>query len=296
MGAQHEAGKAITVVVLLFLVRQVDHAVARRVAQHALGVMPLLHAFDFALEHSAVQGHAFVRGAQLFSRAVGNRALGDPGHHVLAVNVVHDVFAVLVFERHIVGVYGFKQLRRHGGPLRRQVGVVPKVQGVGVVHRHPHLKRVVARLGVAIAHRQNVGEQNRVSNAPIVRIFRVAFEQAVLGDAEFELAKVDFFMARADRHFHAFLLFLEFVLVAMQPLGVHRVQRVFHDLQPVHGQERAAHDADRAFGHETIKLRQHRRRQWSHVGKQHATQLLHRVGGGADEVAKGLVVGLEGLV
>ena len=123
------------------------------------------------------------------------------------------------------------------------------MQGVGVVHRHADLERVVARVVlVAVADRQDVREHDRVADLPVVAILRLAGQQPVLGDAVLELAERDLLVVRADRDLLALALLLldELVGVAVQPFGVDRVERVLHDLEPVARHERAAEHADRA--------------------------------------------------
>ena len=85
-------------------------------------------------------------------------------------------------------------------------------------------------------------------------------------------------------------------MVAVQPFGVDRVERILHHLQPVDRQQRAPEHADRAFGDEAVKARQQRTRLGPQVGEQQAAEFLDRVGVGLHLVAKGAVVGLVGLV
>ena len=64
-----------------------------------------------APEHAAVERDAVVGGAEVLLGAVGDRALRAPHRHVLAVDVVHDVFAVGAPERHIIDMDLVEQLR-----------------------------------------------------------------------------------------------------------------------------------------------------------------------------------------
>ncbi len=73
----------------------------------------------------------------------------------------------------------------------------------------------------------------------------------------------------------------------MQPFGVDRVERVFHDLEPVAGHDRAAEHADRAFGDEAVEARQQRLGfGGTEIGPDHAAQFLDGIGGRADLVAE----------
>ena len=100
------------VVVLVGLVRQVDPHVLRRIAEGEHRIDAFLDLLDLAAQHAAEQRDAVVRGAEIFLGAVGDGALRDPRHHVLGVDVVQDVVAVLVLVRDVVGVNLVEQVRR----------------------------------------------------------------------------------------------------------------------------------------------------------------------------------------
>lgn len=135
-----------------------------------------------------------------------------------------------------------------------------------------------------------------MANAPVVAILRMSLQQAVLRDAELELAEIDLHMVGADRDLDAFLLLEELVVVPVQPLGVDRIERVLHHLKPVHRQLRATQHADRAAGDETVETRQQRRGLGAQVGEHEATQLLHRIGIDGHLVAERAVVDLVRLL
>ena len=82
----------------------------------------------------------------------------------------------------------------------------------------------------------------------------------------------------------------------VQPLGVDRVERVLHRLQPVDRDQRASQHADRAFGNEAVPARQQRPRLRAEIGEQHAVELFDRIGRGLDLVLEADVLGLVGLV
>ena len=227
MDPHDPAPRPVAVVVLVGLVRQVDADVVRLVAEGEHRVETFLDLLDFAAQDTAVQRDAVVGRAEILLGAVGDGALRDPRHDVLGVDIIHDEVAVLVPVRHVVGVDLVEQVRRDFIALRRDVGRVPEVQGVGVVHRHADLERVVARveLLVAGADRQDVRKHDRVADLPVVAILRLAGQQPVLGDAEVEFTERDLLVVRADRHLVrlALLLLHELVGMAVQPFGVHRV-------------------------------------------------------------------------
>ena len=77
----------------------------------------------------------------------------------------------------------------------------------------------------------------------------------MLGHAVFKFFEINFEVARADGHFHTFLFFEKLIMMTVQPFSVHGVERVLHDLQPVDGQNNAAHDANGALGHKAIPAR-----------------------------------------
>ena len=130
MDAHDPAPRAVTVVVLVGLVRQVDPHVLRRIAEGEHRIDAFLDLLDLAAQHAAVQRDAVVGRAEILLGAVGDGALRDPRHHVLGIDIVQDEVAVLVLIRHVVGVNLVEQVRRDLVALRRHVGRVPEVQGV----------------------------------------------------------------------------------------------------------------------------------------------------------------------
>ena len=128
-----------------------------------------------------------------------------------------------------------------------------------------------------------------MADLPVVAVLRLAGQQPVLGDAVIEFAERDLLVVRADRDLVALALLLldELIGVAVQPFGVDRVERVFHDLEPVAGHDRAAEHADRAFGDEAVEARQQRLGfGGTEIGPDHAAQFLDGIGGRADLVAE----------
>ena len=244
--------------VLLPLVGKVDALVPRRIANDAHRIDTLRHFLHLPLQNASVDRHALVRCAKVLPGAIGDRALADPRHHVLAIDVINDELAIRILVGDIVEMDSVEKVRCDGGALRRNVGVVPEVHRVLVIDRHADLERVVAGSLVAVADCQHVREHNRMADPPVIGIFRMAGKQSVLGQAEFKLAKVDLLVWRANGDLDAFLLLLEFVVMTVEPLGMNRVHRVFHDLQPVDRQHHASHHPDRARMHESVEARQQR--------------------------------------
>ena len=72
--------------------------------------------------------------------------------------------------------------------------------------------------------------------------------------------------------------------VRVQPLHVHRVDRVLHDLDPVARNLNVLDVADHVVHHEEVPARQQRRRLRPEVGKDQAAQLLDSVRGQPDRV------------
>src|SRR5215208_4196837 len=121
---------------LVLLTWQVDAVVRGRVADHGDRVAAGGHRGQLLLELLAEHGDAEVGLAQVLDRPVGDRALGDPGHDVLALDVVDDVVALLVAPGQLV--VGDAVLVRGRGA----VGGVDRVEyepGGSVVDRDPDL-------------------------------------------------------------------------------------------------------------------------------------------------------------
>src|SRR6185437_3742464 len=119
---------------LVLLARQVDPVA--EVPVYPERVLAARNARHLLLEHPPQHRHAHVRTPQVLHGPVGDRALGDPRHHVLALDVVHPVPPVLVEHRDLV--------IRHRGLIRvlhadRRVHRVQHEPGGGPVDRHPDL-------------------------------------------------------------------------------------------------------------------------------------------------------------
>src|SRR4051812_12481777 len=85
---------------LVLLAGQVDDLVP--LADHARRVLAVLDRRHGLLEHLPEHRDALVRAPEVLLGAVGDRALRDPRHHVLALDVVGDELTVLVAVRELV--------------------------------------------------------------------------------------------------------------------------------------------------------------------------------------------------
>ena len=226
----------------------------------------------------------------MLHRPVRDRPLGHPGHHVLALDVVHPVLAPLVEDRDLVV-----------GHLRL-LGVLDAVRGVhavehepggGPVHRHPDLHL----LDVGPADPHVVGEHQRVADLPVVVLLRRSLDHPALDDAPLEgvEADLDVLLAERRRRVEALVPPHELEEPAVQPLGVMRVDRVLHDLHEVAGQFGPA-DVPHAVHHEHVEAGQLRRRLGPDVGPDQAAEFGHVTGPGPDPLAEVGLFPLRGLV
>ena len=133
---------------------------------------------------------------------------------------------------------------------------------------------------------------------PVVGVFGRAFEQAALVDAVFEFFERDLEMLARDLILEpdAGFLFDELLQLAVQPFGVHGIERVLHDLQPVAGHLGVADMANRTLGHEAVPARQQRRRLRTEVGEDHAAERFDRIAAGRHLVFERTAVGLVRLI
>src|ERR671924_1037510 len=81
--APHNALLHVGPGVLSALPGELDADVLLRVPEHIHGLSTRLHQRQLLSEHATVENDPLVRFAQLLLRAIGDRALGDPGHDVL---------------------------------------------------------------------------------------------------------------------------------------------------------------------------------------------------------------------
>ena len=216
------------------LQRQLDHVVG--LPHHRDGVAPRLHRLDRLAEHAAAGQHPDVAAGDVLGGAVGDAALGHPGHDVLTLDVIDDVVAVVVEPPVLVvddgGIGGY--LGAVGGMHGVEDG-----PGVGVVDRHPdlHLEHPVA------AHPHLVGEDQGMADGPVVAVLGLAFQQAAFDDAVLEGVEGHLgVLVGGERLGHGRALHPgdELEVVPVQCLDVIRVHRVLHDLEPVARQHRMA--------------------------------------------------------
>src|SRR5262245_28348983 len=82
--------------------------------------------------------------------------------------------------------------------------------------------------------------------------------------------------------------------VAMQVFPVHRVQRVFHDLQPVARNDSPADVPDYVVADKWVPARHQRYRLRAQISKHQSAQFLDRIGFGSDASFKGAFRRLRG--
>ena len=95
---------------------------------------------------------------------------------------------------------------------------------------------------------------------PVVILFGLAFYNTPLHDPVLESIKADLrvLLARALEMSGSHLLHDVIVKVLMEPLHVHRVQRILHDLEPIAGNHCVADVAQNIFHHVQVPTRQKR--------------------------------------
>jgi len=211
---------------LVLLAGQVDPLVGLADgAQRVLAVLDLDH---LGLEHPAQHRDAYVGATEVFDGAIGDRTLGDPGHDVLALDVIGAVPPVLGEDRDLV--VGHERLLREGDPVRR-VHRVEHEPGRGPVARDPDLHL----LDVRAADPHVVREHQGMADRPVVVLFRGTLDHAALDDAPLERVEADLHMLLGERRgcLEPVLLAHELEVAAVQELHVVRVDRVLHDLDEV---------------------------------------------------------------
>ena len=201
----------------------------------------------------------------------GDGPLGHPSHGVLANHEVHDAPAGLVHVRHVVA--GNLLLLLEDDALGGHVDVVEDVPGVGVVYRHPHLE--------ARRPAQPVRENDGVSDGPLRVLLGRTLDDTLLDDAVVVEVEPDALVG-----FAGYLvtvgdgaLLLQHVAreVDVQPLGMHRIERVLHALEPVARELGHSYVPQDVVPDEQVPSRQQRRGRWPEVRPDQPAQLLHGV-------------------
>jgi hypothetical protein len=198
----------------------------------------------------------------------------------LRVEQVEIELAFFVDARHVEVGHFIEQLRRNRYARRRCVGRVPVVHRVRVVDRHANLKRVHRPQAAGAPDRQRARKHHRMPDAPIIDVFRLALHEAALVDAVLKFFEGNVDMVARDRvvRFDAVALFLDPLLqMTVQPLGVNRVERVLHDLQPVAIHHRTADHTHRAGNDEPVEPRQLGNRRRTEIREEHAAEFSHRI-------------------
>ena len=133
------------------------------------------------------------------------------------------------------------------------------------------------------AHEQDGREQNGVPHLPVVVLLVRPLGDAPLDDAVVEHVEPDLLVRLGDRGERVglglaerlrLLPLLPDAPVAVQPLEMHRVERVLHALQPVAGELSRADVAPAVLPLERLPAREQRRRLRAEVGKHEAAKLL----------------------
>ncbi len=255
-------------------------------AQRILAVGDALHVL---LEHLAQHGDTRVGATEVLLSPVGHRALADPGHDVLALDVVGDEAALIVAPEVFVDHRTILALPHTG--VGGVVGIEELPRG-GVVDGYADLHLVDA----GPAHAHEVGEDQGVSDLPVVVVLRAALEDTTLEDSPLHLleARAQVLLLEGLGSIEALGLTHEVEVVAVEPLDVVRIHGVLHDLQPVARQGCVAAVLD-AIHDEDIETGQLRRGIRPDVDPDHAAHDLGLAGLLLHTVAEVLVVRLRRL-
>src|SRR2546422_6163966 len=245
--------------------RQPDAPVLLRISDHALGLAAAHHPLGVFEDAPAHHDDAAIALAQMLLRAVGDRALADPGDEVL----VHDV-------------RGDPPVRQRILDRARPVGDPVLLEGLHVVRHaieepaHAQHVRVVdghAPLEVA-AGEQAVRPETAAPDGPQLVLLGLAREDAPIGEAVLELLEADLQVRRRPVPVDAVQRARP---VRVQPLEVHGVDGVLMTLRPVAGDLRE-HDLHEAIlPGEGLPGRHERRRRRPQVGPEQAGLGLHRI-------------------
>src|SRR5665213_1224901 len=230
--ARESARDAVAVHALVVFDVQVDDGVPGGLADHAHRILPGRDAVDLALEHLSEQDHTAIGRAEFLQFAFGDRALRNPGHHVLRVEEFEQEFAVGFAERHLVLRDAVEHVRGNLDAGMHRVGVVPVVHRRRIVDRYANLERVRARAVALRTDGERVGEEDRMPDLPVVGIFGLSLVEPPLVEAVLELVERDRDVVTRDRKGRldpVALLLDELLQMTVQPLRVHGIARVLHD-------------------------------------------------------------------
>ena len=230
-----------------------------------------------------VQDDSLVRLTQLLLSAVRHGALRHPGHSVLADREVYrEAARLFVFVRDVVHRNFILSRRFDSASIRRVVGVVVHVPGVGVVDGNPHLE--------AGAHPEVVGEDDGMANLPgrVIpgsAMVNATLDYPVLVHVEADLAVAGDVPLPGLRVALAF----EYVggLVGVQPLGVGGIKGVLHTLHPVAGQYGDADIPQDVGFNKHVPAGQQGRRLGPKIGPNQPAHFLHRIGRHSHPVREG---------
>ena len=243
--------------------RSIDFAM-RRIADHALRIAAGLDRLDLLEEAIAHHGDADVARAQMLLRAVGDRALPDPGDDVLVDDVAGDPAAVLAPDRALPGRHAVLHVRL--AALRHADEEPRHRQRVLVVDRHAPFEMA--------AEIEAVRPQRDAADGPVLVLFALALAHALVGEAVLELLELQLEVLRRVGVVAAHAV----RPVVVHPFEVHGIDGVLLGLEPV-ARHVGQHDlAEAVLPVERLPHRQFGRRQRPHVGPQQAGALAHRIG------------------
>src|SRR5579884_4275003 len=147
-----------------------------------------------------------------------------------------------------------------------------------VVDRDAKLEAVFVPIRPGVPDREGRREEQRVPDLPIIVLFASADEDAALDDPVLELVPPDLQVVPRDRDLYAVFLADELIEFPVEPLGMDRIDRVLHDLQPVAVDDRAPQDPYRPFVDQTIESRNERRRLRTEISPQQTAELADGIG------------------
>ena len=206
----------------------VQKLVLFRVSEHVHRLTAIFDQRHLLRQHAPVQDDPLVGLPQPLQVSLGDGPLGYPRRHVLAQYKVGDVAAGIIGHGDLVG----RNLALLVVLLPGWSGIhtIHEVPGVGVVHGHSDLH--------GPADPEDIGEQDRVAQAPLGILFRSAYPNPAFDYSVFKNVEPDFYVMGNDPVDHpvssvillVFLLHHVVVIVAMKPLCVDRVQGVLHAL------------------------------------------------------------------
>src|ERR1043165_134275 len=271
---------------------ELDDIVFRWVADETQRLAAVGDDPDLLLQHAAVERDAAVGVAEIFLRAVEDRALCFPGHHVLAGETRHLVFALGRFERRQILDGRPRRLCYARAVFRRAEGH-PDDIGVLIVDRCAEVDYKIR----ALRRIEHIREDERVAGFLVgpATVRECAFLQYAGPERAAHFLELELLDLAAV--IFAALHAANLELVRVEINGVRRVDGVLHRLEPIALVYRQDDDFLHAvLAHEKIPARQKRRRLRPHVGEKDSRQLFDAVGRVLDLVLEAGLFRLERLL